>query len=185
VVTPEDILDSLDDVEAPAITDPSSSHGNPNHNNGTAVETETDENVIVVKTTGIDHATGTDANANDAADTDTDTVMETASFDIEEDGCDAGYLVLRGGKKQPQQRKVPNTCAICLGSYDVGEVVVWSSNAACKHAFHQECMVDWLCKMQDSTPCPCCRQEFTDLETYRKEKKVASRDTFNPQLVHL
>jgi hypothetical protein len=203
VVQQEDILNSLDDLEAPtpATDSSSSSLGNNNCNNGTAVESEmeTDENVIVVETTGIQPATGTDADADDAADTNdandaaadtTDTDVHTAVFDVEEDGCDAGYLVLRGGTaeqqtQQQQQRKVPNCCAICLGPYDVGEVVVWSSNAACKHAFHQECMVDWLCKMQDSTPCPCCRQEFTDLETYRKEKKMLPRDTFNPQLVRL
>lgn len=24
-------------------------------------------------------------------------------------------------------------------------------------------MMDWLIKVRDGTPCPCCRQEFTDL----------------------
>jgi hypothetical protein len=193
VVKQEDILDGLDDSEARA--DSSSSHGNTNGTAAEAEKSETDENVIVVETRT--HTSGMD-NANDAAALDTaavnvtDNNVETAAFDVEEDGCNAGYLVLRGGKTEsPQQlqqpRKVPNCCAICLSPYDVGELVVWSSNVACKHAFHEECMVDWLCKIQASTPCPCCRQEFTDLETYRKEKKVVTPpgDTFNLQVVRL
>jgi hypothetical protein len=213
VVQPEDIMDNLDDddddVEALAVlTDDSTfSHGNTNKGTAAAaakVDTETEtekyETVMDVET-GMQHATGADAEA-DENDADGDTAntkynVEAAMSDVNEDECDTGYLVLRGGNTQTQQqqqkRKVPNGCAICLGPYEVGEVVVWSSNAACQHAFHEECMVDWLCKMvliqsqnRDSTPCPCCRQEFTDLETYRKEKKIATpRDTFNPQLVRL
>jgi hypothetical protein len=175
----------------------SSSSDNKNLNGTVAAATETDESVIAVETES-QHATGTDG--NDTADTGD---VEAVAFDEEEDGCDSGYLVLRSGntqaqqqsqQQQQQQRKVPNGCAICLGPYEVGEVVVWSSNAACQHAFHEECMVDWLCKMliqsqnRDSTPCPCCRQEFTDLATYRKKEKIANatpRVTFNPQLVRL
>jgi hypothetical protein len=199
VVRPEDIVDS---VEATSPTPVSS----PVVATATETETETDENVIVVETGNPQNA-NVDANAAAAA---ADNDVETAThLDVEDDGCDAGYLVLRsGGKSQQQPRKVPNGCAICLGPYEVGETVVWSSNAACQHAFHQDCMVDWLCKMKvlttqshrhpsqqdraDSStstpcPCPCCRQEFTDLETYRKEKRIVAppRDTFNLQLIRL
>mmetsp|Transcript_13315 Transcript_13315/g.36797 ORF Transcript_13315/g.36797 Transcript_13315/m.36797 type:complete len:104 (-) Transcript_13315:3709-4020(-) len=82
---------------------------------------------------------------------------------------------------------VPNCCAVCLGSYDVGETVVWSSNEKCSHAFHQECILEWLIKMQPETPCPCCRQEFTDLEALRKEKKIvwAGGNTFSVSAVTL
>jgi hypothetical protein len=199
VVKQEDILDGVDDdLEAPADSDSSSSHGNTNTSttitsNGAVckAETETDENVIVVET-GI-HATGTDSKdaMPDTANNDKNADVDTAAFDVEEDGCDAGYLVLRGGslteQQQQQRRKVPNCCAICLSPYDVGELVVWSSYVACKHAFHEECMVDWLCKIRDSTPCPCCRQEFTDIEAYRREKKITwlAGDTFNLQSVQL
>jgi Ring finger domain len=71
-----------------------------------------------------------------------------------------------------QRPSVPNCCAICLGSYEVGDQVIWSSNPECSHAFHSECILEWLIKMQPETPCPCCRQEFTDLETIRKEAKI-------------
>lgn len=59
-------------------------------------------------------------------------------------------------------RKVPNCCAVCLCSYDVGDTIIWSSNDNCKHAFHEECIVPWLTKNQLGE-CPCCRLEFTDL----------------------
>jgi len=79
---------------------------------------------------------------------------------------DVGQLKLGNGKV------VPNCCAICLCGYEVGEVVTWSSNPNCVHAFHRECVTDWLIKMQPETPCPCCRQEFTDLEEIRKQHKI-------------
>jgi hypothetical protein len=186
VVAPEDILDShddtLDDVEA--IAPPSST-----------AATEIDDNAIVVET-GISGEVRMRTMLLIMLFT-TGSVETAADYDVEEDGCDAGYLVLRSGSTRAQLRKVPNGCAICLGPYEVSEVVVWSSNTACKHAFHEDCMLDWLCKSmqlvsqtaqtsQDSTPCPCCRQAFCDLDTYRKEKKiVAPRATFNPQLVRL
>lgn len=82
------------------------------------------------------------------------------------DNCEHGYLIL------PTGRQVPNCCAICLGNYEVSETVVWSINGFCKHAFHLECILDWLSTTTTGTPCPCCRQEFTDTILCRKPKKV-------------
>lgn len=85
-----------------------------------------------------------------------------------------------GQLRLPTKGVVPNCCAICLGDYEVGDEVVWSSNEECPHAFHKDCILDWLIKMQPETPCPCCRQEFTDLETLRKEAKIVwAGDAFN------
>lgn len=77
-----------------------------------------------------------------------------------------GYIKLRtvSGK-----RTVPNCCAVCLCPYTQGETIVWSSNGKCPHAFHKDCVVEWLIKMQIGTPCPCCRQEFTDLNQFQIE----------------
>jgi hypothetical protein len=80
--------------------------------------------------------------------------------------------VQTGQLKLTTGRLVPNCCAICLGSYDEGDKVVWSSNQTCQHAFHKDCVVGWLVKFQPETPCPCCRQEFTDLEKLRQESKI-------------
>lgn len=83
--------------------------------------------------------------------------------------------------------QVPNCCAICLGDYSVGDTVIWSSNPSCQHAFHDDCILEWLLKMQPATPCPCCRQEFTDLEDVRREKKVkwTGTNAFNLQSIGL
>ena len=63
-----------------------------------------------------------------------------------------------------QQRVIPNQCAICLCDYAKGDIAVFSSNTLCQHAFHRDCIVEWLVKMQEGTPCPCCRQTFVDLK---------------------
>jgi len=86
----------------------------------------------------------------------------------------------RGDLKLRDQtgRLVPNCCAVCLSAYSVGDVVTWSSNPSCIHAFHRECVLDWLIKQENETPCPCCRQEFTDLKKVRKERKINWVGTF-------
>jgi hypothetical protein len=88
-----------------------------------------------------------------------------------------GYLILRPGnaRRPPKNnpRMVSNCCAVCLEEYAIDDIVVWSCNQQCKHAFHQECILEWLNKVQDGgTPCPCCRQEFTDWETIRQLRKI-------------
>ena len=96
-----------------------------------------------------------------------------------------GHLMLRH-KDLKSPRSVPNCCAVCLMAYDPGETVVWSSNPDCLHAFHEECLLDWLVhSKQEGTPCPCCRQSFTDLVTFRKERKIrwAAGRTFDTSVV--
>jgi len=79
------------------------------------------------------------------------------------------------GKKSRSARKktrtVPNSCAICLDCYEVGDTVVWSStDSSCVHAFHEHCIAAWCFRKIEeqftskiSVPCPCCRQPFVDL----------------------
>lgn len=62
-------------------------------------------------------------------------------------------------------RYFPNCCAVCLCTYEVGENVVLSANSQCHHVFHYECILQWLVKIRKGSPCPCCRQEFTDLSS--------------------
>jgi hypothetical protein len=71
-------------------------------------------------------------------------------------------LVKLPRRRPPQKGAVPNFCAICLNSYVVGEVIVWSENESCQHAFHQDCIADYLVTIEDAKkkPCPCCRQPF-------------------------
>ena len=59
-------------------------------------------------------------------------------------------------------KSVSNLCAICLEEYHEGETIVWSSNKNCQHAFHQDCLVNYLAKVkaEKEFPCPCCRRNF-------------------------
>ena len=85
-------------------------------------------------------------------------------------------------RSKDDRREVPIFCAVCLGEYEVGEKVCWSSNTECTHVFHHDCMKNWLeasgkraSKHQRfsenptrrqvlnfSMECPCCRQAFVD-----------------------
>lgn len=53
-------------------------------------------------------------------------------------------------------------CIICLESYKSGEAIVFSSNPECRHAFHEECLINYFIHLSSETPllCPCCRQAF-------------------------
>jgi len=57
-------------------------------------------------------------------------------------------------------RQVPNLCAICICNYEVEDSVVFSSNSACEHVFHHDCIHHWLMKQRGAPLCPCCRREF-------------------------
>ena len=95
--------------------------------------------------------------------------------DVEDGDADdmaEGLLVIP--RTCEQSATVPNCCIICLSAYKKGDVVVWSSNEECQHAFHRKCIVKYLVKIQKkvaSTPCPCCRRRFTDLEVEMKRRK--------------
>eukprot|EP00542_Grammatophora_oceanica_P020121 CAMPEP_0194030434 /NCGR_PEP_ID=MMETSP0009_2-20130614/3922_1 /TAXON_ID=210454 /ORGANISM="Grammatophora oceanica, Strain CCMP 410" /LENGTH=359 /DNA_ID=CAMNT_0038670381 /DNA_START=245 /DNA_END=1324 /DNA_ORIENTATION=- len=62
--------------------------------------------------------------------------------------------LLRSGESDHDH---PTTCDICLMDYEVGEQVAWSPNDACPHAFHTECITDWLLR---NPTCPLCRNEY-------------------------
>jgi Ring finger domain len=41
-------------------------------------------------------------------------------------------------------RWASGSCTICLGAYQVGESVTWSSNPDCDHCFHTSCIEEWV-----------------------------------------
>jgi Ring finger domain len=79
-------------------------------------------------------------------------------------------------------RWASGSCTICLGAYQMGDSVTWSSNPDCEHCFHTSCIEEWLLKPRpqkkrvpsrggapaiiswvegDSVPpCPNCRRDF-------------------------
>ena len=77
--------------------------------------------------------------------------------------CDchkSAILVPKPGRTLAEEgamREAPNLCAICLGDFQTGEDIIWSSNDTCCHVFHTSCALPWLAR---SHLCPCCRQTF-------------------------
>ena len=87
-------------------------------------------------------------------------------FDLGDD--EAAFVRLPPSPPAPNgSRLVPNCCAVCLCPYEIGETLAWSSNTSCRHAFHQDCVVEYLCKVQEvDCPCPCCRGTFVELPNH-------------------
>jgi hypothetical protein len=113
-------------------------------------------------------------NRSDTEDSDEEMQMHSEmSQEVEDlDACIAESLFIpdiihdEEGNGEPLQnggRKVANCCAICLCEYEINENIVWSNNKACKHAFHDCCILEYLQNKQKEFPCPCCRLPFSDL----------------------
>jgi hypothetical protein len=101
--------------------------------------------------------------------------------DAEGNSNDMAEGVLIITRSAEQSATVPNCCIICLETYKTGDTVVWASNQECQHAFHRKCIVKYLIKIQKkvaATPCPCCRQRFTDLDVEERKKKRRFRSGF-------
>lgn len=54
-----------------------------------------------------------------------------------------------------------DACPICLVEYEEGDVLCWSQSGKCIHAFHKQCMVEWLLRNEE---CPLCRHNYLSLE---------------------
>jgi len=51
----------------------------------------------------------------------------------------------------------PKTCPICMERYKAGDDIAWSHNEDCLHAFHVDCIVQWL---MTHDHCPMCRSPY-------------------------
>lgn len=92
---------------------------------------------------------------------------EGAPGDEEDDGAHPYYetLLLLPRTRTHERSRVSNCCAICLEIYENGQVVAWSPNEDCSHAYHQDCIVDYIlarksCSEDGEVPCPTCRKCF-------------------------
>lgn len=50
------------------------------------------------------------------------------------------------------------SCCICLEVYNVGDAICAAQTPSCDHAFHQECIFEWL--QNDHNDCPLCRTDL-------------------------
>ena len=70
----------------------------------------------------------------------------------------------------PLEQTVRIDCAVCLGHFEPGQNIIWSSNPICQHAFHEECILRWLTRVARNTKraCPCCRADFITNEYWEE-----------------
>jgi hypothetical protein len=52
-----------------------------------------------------------------------------------------------------------NECPICCEDYARGDDIAWSKNEACCHAYHTDCILEWLMNHDD---CPMCRNNYLE-----------------------
>jgi hypothetical protein len=128
-------------------------------------ETGQEEKETEEKKTRADHKNGGDVEMGELPSTE-----ENEFYLVEDTEREFSHLQL------PQDttngaRLIPAACAICLGPYEAGDLVSWSPELACQHAFHRDCITSWLSKKPQHL-CPCCRQEFIRLEQTTEENNV-------------
>jgi Ring finger domain len=76
-------------------------------------------------------------------------------------------------KEQETHRHVDGQCALCIDDYEAGDQVVWS-DLECPHAFHKECIMQWLSKGKKR--CPVCRNWFVPGARIDDQKKLHGED---------
>ena len=92
---------------------------------------------------------------------------EGTGNDIESDLGEGSMVLIVDGENK---KTVPICCAICLDVYGVGDSVVWASNDECSHAFHQNCVIEYLAKLNCiEMPCPCCQKKVCNLSESETE----------------
>lgn len=64
---------------------------------------------------------------------------------------------IRGEEKEEDNSQSEQMCSICLEEYKVGDAIAWSRNDECHHAFHKDCIIEWLVNHQN---CPICRKKY-------------------------
>lgn len=102
-------------------------------------------------------------------------VIRQTTMDMPCDAQNAAKATDESAMHAPGTGHVPHDalCDICLGDYETGDFVAWSKNTRCKHAYHIECISDWLIRRPT---CPSCRQVYIDIpETMKSRGRENSR----------
>jgi len=69
-------------------------------------------------------------------------------------------------------------CDICLRLYRPGDIVAWSHNPACDHAYHCDCITDWLMHGNSKgNSCPNCRSDFLYAAAQQQQNSNGSRSS--------
>lgn len=112
-----------------------------------------------------------------------------SSVDIEQgqiNNVDFDNIIEEGMTSALQDGKT--TCEICLGNYEVGDLIGSSHNNDCIHHFHKDCIVNWLHissggkrhskRKQNNMTCPVCRRDFVSMDdvTNLKKKRAIEDD---------
>lgn len=69
------------------------------------------------------------------------------------------------------------TCAICLESYQENDSVSYSRHKNCTHAFHTECIMNWLTCDQYRNDCPCCRSQYVHVCVVESDDDIFEAET--------
>jgi Ring finger domain len=70
-------------------------------------------------------------------------------------------------------------CDICLRRYECHEIVAWSKNENCIHAYHLNCITDWL---QKKITCPNCRCHYIPNSTIKTRPNRAQQQVPNTNI---
>lgn len=116
-------------------------------------------------TTSSDQESTSNIRNNDSPvhDSESPSCIQSSNFD---DDCDlpmAGSppkdnILTRSLSKLSSSLSDPySSCDICLTDYEVSDQVCFSPNPKCHHAFHKDCLLDWLLRNPN---CPVCRREY-------------------------
>eukprot|EP00594_Rhizosolenia_setigera_P011496 CAMPEP_0178956884 /NCGR_PEP_ID=MMETSP0789-20121207/10551_1 /TAXON_ID=3005 /ORGANISM="Rhizosolenia setigera, Strain CCMP 1694" /LENGTH=222 /DNA_ID=CAMNT_0020638961 /DNA_START=188 /DNA_END=856 /DNA_ORIENTATION=- len=116
-----------------------------------------------------------------------------SSVDIEQGQTNA-YVEIEEGMTSALQDG-ETTCEICLGNYEVGDLIGSSHNNDCIHHFHKDCIVNWLHissggkrnskRKQNNMTCPVCRRDFLSMDDATNLKKRATENDNHDTVVEI
>mmetsp|Transcript_23539 Transcript_23539/g.36302 ORF Transcript_23539/g.36302 Transcript_23539/m.36302 type:complete len:315 (-) Transcript_23539:157-1101(-) len=103
---------------------------------------------------------------------------------VDEESGHPSIALTNSSKSLFQEQTIRNDCAVCIGHFEPGQNIIWSSNPICQHAFHEECILRWLTRVARNTKmaCPCCRADFIAQEYWEEHSlmdKGGNNDVVN------